>query len=189
MTPRLLLKPGRPCGDATPLLELAVQPPAVARHSSTHQQPVEGQSLVDDLVDATAVKTALWSEMRTALAVNNASIGLEYRDELAESLIDGDRHAKLKGLAVLLSAPNDQETSTGPTSHSTFQAGVSSAKPSATSKLRRPTNTRATASSKVATRSTKRSKTAAASSNSSPGRLSVVLSGTHQLARQRLSVY
>ncbi|GMF46097.1 unnamed protein product [Phytophthora fragariaefolia] len=106
MTPRLLLKPGQPCGDATPLLELAVQPPAVASHSSTPQQPVEGQSLVDDPVDSTAIKTAFWSEMRTARAVNNASIGLEYLDELAESLLDGDRHAKLKGLVVLPSAPN-----------------------------------------------------------------------------------
>ncbi|GMF36141.1 unnamed protein product [Phytophthora fragariaefolia] len=116
--------------------------------------------------------------MRTALAVNNASVGLEYLDDLAESLIDGDTHAKLKGLTVLLSAPDDQEASAGPASHSRFQTGVSSAKPRATSKLRKPTNKRATASSKVTTRSNKRSKTAAASSNSSPGRLSAVLSGT-----------
>ncbi|GMF21077.1 unnamed protein product [Phytophthora fragariaefolia] len=131
---------------------------------------------VDDPVDFTAIKTAFWSEMRTALAVSNASVGLEYLEDLAESLID--THAKLTGLAFLLSAPDDQEASAGPASHSRFQAGVSSAEPSATSKLRKPTNKRATASSKVTTRSTKRPKTSAASSDSSPGRLSAVLSGT-----------
>lgn len=132
---------------------------------------------VDAPLDATAIKTAFWTEMRQALATNKASIGLKHLDALAEALIDGNSVSKLPGVVVLLPDPDDQETAQAP-AHARFQSNSVTSKSTDTSAKSRKSSSKRSSMTQADTRKTKRAKTTSSTPNTSPGRLSTALSGT-----------
>ncbi|KAI9985837.1 hypothetical protein PInf_024613 [Phytophthora infestans] len=78
---------------------------------------------------ARAFQQQFWTELRARLGANSMSSGLQFLDQLAEDIMNGQTDASLQGTVVALPAPVDSAPSSGSATASTTSSSKQSKSP------------------------------------------------------------